>query len=482
MRGIKGYPLPLGISERNGIVNFSVEVENGRKCNLCIYKKGEQLPEMVIELRQEEAVGAVRFTALPLSKVKGREYNYEIDGIKQLDAYVKAYFANNYTGELRGKVLMDSYDWQGDIPLHIPNHEVIAYSLHVRGFTKHRSSGVKNKGTFCGLVEKIPYLKELGVNQVQCMPIYDFDEATPYINYWGYGDAKCFAIKKKYASTKHPEKELKDMVKACHKEGIEVVLNLPFTAETPKHIVVECLRYYVMEFHIDGFVLNPYNAPMSSILSDPILKKTKILEYKDDFQNNMRSFLIGNEGTVQVVMWWVKQITKDIGCCNYIANHTGFTPGYFIKNPVRFFEIILNTIWIKSDVYFSQMFGCLLGWLDINIPFVFTLGFVLILVYVAMRKENEEQLIKNGERIWMIIVFIGIICTAVAGMLFNWTPNNADCIEGVQGRYFLPALVLGLIALRTKKTGISVNSDRYGMMWTVFLHVIVVTTVFRNIP
>lgn len=169
---------------------------------------------------------------------------------------------------------------------------------------------------------------------------------------------------------------------------------------------------------------------------------------------------------------------------NYIewANHTGFTPGYFIKNPVRFFEIILNTIWIKSDVYFSQMFGGLLGWLDINIPFVFTLGFVLILVYVAMRKENEEQLIKNGERIWMIIVFIGIICTAVAGMLFNWTPNNADCIEGVQGRYFLPALVLGLIALRTKKTGVSVNSDRYGMMWTVFLHVIVVTTVFRNIP
>lgn len=325
MRGIKGYPLPLGISERNGIVNFSVEVENGRKCNLCIYKKGEQLPEMVIELRQEEAVGAVRFTALPLSKVKGREYNYEIDGIKQLDAYVKAYFANNYTGELRGKVLMDSYDWQGDIPLHIPNHEVIAYSLHVRGFTKHRSSGVKNKGTFCGLVEKIPYLKELGVNQVQCMPIYDFDEATPYINYWGYGDAKCFAIKKKYASTKHPEKELKDMVKAFHQNGIEVVLNMPFTEQTPKQRMVDCLHYYVMEYHIDGFILNPYVAPMESIRTDAILKGAKILVNQDDYQNTMRRFLQGDKGVLQLAMHSMRKISVECGSYNYITNHTGFT-------------------------------------------------------------------------------------------------------------------------------------------------------------
>ena len=201
MRKIKGYPLPLGISERNGIVNFSVEVENGSKCNLCIYKKGEQLPEMVIELRQEESAGEVRFTALPLSKVKGREYNYEIDGIKQLDPYVKAYTVNNLTGESRGKILMDAYDWDDDRPLHIPNHEVIAYSLHVRGFTKHRSSGVKNKGTFRGLAEKILYLRELGVNQIQCMPIYDFDETTPYTNYWGYGEANCFVLKKRYAAT-----------------------------------------------------------------------------------------------------------------------------------------------------------------------------------------------------------------------------------------------------------------------------------------
>jgi len=206
MRGIKGHPLPLGITENNGIVNFSVEVESGKTCRLCIYKKEEELPELTIELPEENAVGEVRFIALPISQVKGREYNYEIDGVKKLDSYVKAYTTNARTGEMRGKILQDAYDWEGDRPLCIPNHEVIAYSLHVRGFTMHRSSQVKHKGTFRGLVEKLPYFRELGINQIQCMPVYDFDENTSYTNYWGYGEANCFTMKKRYVASKNPEK------------------------------------------------------------------------------------------------------------------------------------------------------------------------------------------------------------------------------------------------------------------------------------
>lgn len=325
MRAIKGYPLPLGITENNGIVNFSVEVERGKICRLCIYKKGEELPELTIELPEEHAVGAVRFTALPVVKVKGREYNYEIDGVRQLDPHVKAYTTNPCTGELRGKILMDAYDWEGDTPLEIPDCEVIAYSLHVRGFTNHRSSKVKHKGTFLGLVEKIPYLKELGINQIQCMPIYDFDELTPYTNYWGYGEANCFAIKKRYAATKHPEKELKNMVKAFHQNGIEVVLNMPFTEGTPKQRMIDCLRYFRMEYHIDGFVLNPYVAPMDTIRTDSILRTAKIVVNQDDFQNTMRRFLRGDKGVLQPAMQSMRRIAKEIGAYNYITNHTGFT-------------------------------------------------------------------------------------------------------------------------------------------------------------
>ena len=325
MRGIKGYPLPLGITENNGIVNFSVEVENGKTCRLCIFKKGEELPELIIELPEETAVGEVRYVALSVSKVKGREYHYEIDGIKMLDPYVKAYTTNILTGEVRGKVLMDAYDWEGDRPLSIPNHEVIAYSLHVRGFTMHRSSRVKHKGTFRGLVEKIPYLKELGINQIQCMPIYDFDEKTPYTNYWGYGEANCFAIKKRYAASKNPEKEFKDMVKILHQNGIEVVLNMPFTEQTPKQRIVDCLRYYRMEYHVDGFVLNPYVAPMDSIRTDAILRTTKILVNQDDYQNTMRRFLRDDKGILQPTMQSMRKISEECGSYNYITNHTGFT-------------------------------------------------------------------------------------------------------------------------------------------------------------
>lgn len=321
MRGIKGYPLPLGITENNGIVNFSVEVERGKTCRLCIYKKGEELPEMVIELPEDAAMGDVRYTALPAAKVKGRVYNYEIDGVKRLDPYVKSYTSNRHIGELQGKILMDAYDWEGDIPLDLPNHEVIAYSLHVRGFTQHRSSKVRYKGTFRGLVEKIPYLKELGINQIQCMPIYDFDEATPYTNYWGYGEANCFAIKKSYAASENPEKELKSMVKAFHQNGIEVVLNMPFTELVPKQRIVDCLRYYRMEYHIDGFILNPYVAPMGTIRTDAILRSTKILTNQDEFQNTMRRFLRGDEGAMQSV----RTLAKENNSYNYITNHTGFT-------------------------------------------------------------------------------------------------------------------------------------------------------------
>lgn len=323
MKKRKGYPLPLGVTVREDEVCFSVAVESGKTCHLCFYKEHQQEPEAKLELSKEDAVGEVRYIAVDKSEVENLEYQYEIDGQCMLDPYVKSVV--EYPGGARGKIRIEAYDWEGDRPLELPYHKVVAYSLHVRGFTRHASSKVRCRGTFSGIVEKIPYLKELGINQIQCMPVYAFEETKQYKNYWGYGEALCFAVKHAYAADVNAEKELKDMVKSCHKNGIEVVLYLPFTDKATRQLMEECLRYYVMEYHIDGFVLNPYHAPMESILSDPLLKKTKILVYKDDFQNTMRRFLKGDEGTVQGVMWWLRQSTREIGSCNYITNHTGFT-------------------------------------------------------------------------------------------------------------------------------------------------------------
>lgn len=324
MRKEKGHPLPLGVTENDGYVNFSVAVKQGKDCFLVIYEKGAEKPKEKIELSEEYAVGEVRFIALPSQNLYDCEYNYEIEENIVTDPYVRELVVNE-NGEKRGKICQEKYDWEGDVPLEIPYHEVIAYSLHVRGFTKHSSSKVKKKGTFAGVIEKIPYLKELGINQIQCMPVYAFRENKQYKNYWGYGDAYCFAPKERYAATAHAVREMKDMVKACHRAGIEVVLNLPFSETITPQMMEECLRYYVLEYHIDGFILNPVLAPMEAILADPILKRTKILVNKEDFQITMRRFLKGDEGMISSVMWWLKQQTKEWGSCNYITSHNGFT-------------------------------------------------------------------------------------------------------------------------------------------------------------
>ncbi len=311
-----GYPLPLGISVKDGYVNFAVAVEKGKKCSLCFYKEGAETPVFKLELPEEEALGEVRFVAVSVSDVENLEYNYKIE-----DKYVTDPYAKVLAASKRGVVLTDSYDWEGDKPLGIPYHEVVAYNLHVRGFTKHSSSKVENRGTFSGVVEKIPYLLDLGVNQIQCMPVYAFEDKSEYTNYWGYGDGFFFAVKELYGGNQG----LKDMVKACHKAGIEVVLNMPFSDKTPKRLLVECLQHYVMEYHIDGFILNSYHAPMELILENPILKGTKILQNKDDFQNVMRRFLKGDEDMVPAAMWWLSKGSLETGSCNYITNHTGFT-------------------------------------------------------------------------------------------------------------------------------------------------------------
>ena len=326
MREVQGQPLPLGINISGDHVNFSVAVPEGERCWLLLYRAGEEEPKERYEMT--EAIGEVRFLALEGMDPADYEYNYVT-----VDPYARGLAGRDIWGkerdiqkhEVRGVLKNGRYDWEGDEPLKLPFHSIVAYSLHVRGFTKHTSSGVEKKGTFSGVVEKLPYLKDLGINQIQCMPVYEFEECGRFRNYWGYGQAYYFAPKSAYAASGDGERELKDMVKACHKEGIEVVLEMPFTGDTSKQLMEECLRYYCLEYHIDGFLLNPYVAPMDAIHADPILKQTKILVHDTGFQTVMRRFLKGDEGMVRDVMYWLRHQSETKEILNMITGQTGFT-------------------------------------------------------------------------------------------------------------------------------------------------------------
>ena len=334
MKVVQGAPLPLGVSRQKEALNFAVGVKEGKQCALLLYKCGENVPMEKIPMKEEAGTGTVRCVMLSDLPAQVCEYNYEIDGKIVTDPYAKGIAGRERWNDqvdftphqVRGKIPQkEEYPWEDDCPLRIPEEDVIAYSLHVRGFTRHSSSKVKKKGTFRGVMEKLPYLKELGINQIQCMPVYEFEERGRKVNYWGYGEGFFFAPKASYAADHDAQKELKELVKTCHREGIEVVLDFPFTAQTRFQIVEDCLRYYVMEYHIDGFLLNPYQVPVEFLRRDPVLSGTKLLIKDESFQNTMRRFLKGDEGMIASVAEQFRRKTSVSGSCNYITNHTGFT-------------------------------------------------------------------------------------------------------------------------------------------------------------
>jgi isoamylase len=279
------------------------------------------------------------------------------------------------------------YDWEGDRPLQRPSSQTIIYEMHVRGFTRHPSSGVceETRGTFRGLIEKIPYLQDLGISAVELLPVFQFDAQDcprDRVNYWGYAPVSFFAPHQAYSSRQDPlgpAEEFRDMVKALHRAGIEVILDVVFnhTAEgdhlgptlsfrgldnnayyllesdrsryanysgtgntlnanhpVVRRMIVDSLRYWVEEMHVDGFrfdlasilardsdghvMSNP--TVLWDIESDPVLAGTKLIaeawdaaglyqvgsfigdswkEWNGHFRDDVRSFFRGENGSLK---------------------------------------------------------------------------------------------------------------------------------------------------------------------------------------
>ncbi len=258
----------------------------------------------------------------------------------------RRFWGDKKAGGYHARVVRDVFDW-GAMPQSTRTmSDLVIYELHVRGFTYHPSSGVRHRGTFAGLAEKIPYLKELGINAVELMPIFEFDETMNsreidgrmLLDYWGYNTVGFFAPNTSYISAdeyNHEGTELKELIKAFHDNGIEVILDVVFnhTAEgnekgatfcfkgfdnkvyymlTPdgnyynfsgcgntlncnhpivRLLILECLRYWTVSYRIDGFRFDlasilgrnedgsPLNNPplLELLASDPVLRNVKLI-------------------------------------------------------------------------------------------------------------------------------------------------------------------------------------------------------------
>lgn len=329
---ISGYQVRPGMFETNGAtalpvgVNFTVHTSGGTSCELLLFHRGEEEPYAVLPFPDEYRIGDVYSMIVFGLDIEDLEYAYRVDGPWDpkkglrfrkenvlLDPYARAVAGQRIWGEKKegayhARVVKDVFDW-GDMPQSKREmSDLIIYEMHVRGFTKHPSSGVEQKGTFEGLREKIPYLKELGVNAVELMPIFEFDETVncrevdgkKLLEYWGYNSVSFFAPNTSYTAAEEYNREgtdLKTLIRELHENGIEVILDVVFnhTAEgnekgptfcfkgfdnkiyymlTPdgnyynfsgcgntlncnhpmvRQMILECLQYWTINYRIDGF-------------------------------------------------------------------------------------------------------------------------------------------------------------------------------------------------------------------------------------
>ena len=267
---IAGFDVRPGFYEINGAtaipggVNFTVHSHNASNIELLLFRRTEEEPFAVLPFPQHYRIGNVYSMIVFKLDIEEFEYAYRVDGPYDpkrglifdktrylLDPYAKAVTGQSQWGDsaprgqhYKARVVKDDFDWGSMAQPLIPMEDLVIYELHVRGFTKDPTSGVAHPGTFAGIMEKLDYLEELGVNAIELMPIFEFDEMQDYrvvdsktlYNYWGYSTVSFFAPNTSYtASTEYNREgnELKHLIRACKERGIEVYLDVVFnhTAE-----------------------------------------------------------------------------------------------------------------------------------------------------------------------------------------------------------------------------------------------------------
>jgi len=444
-----GRSSPLGATLRNGGANFSLYSRHATKVELLLFdREDDAKPARIIPIEPATNRTYHYWHTFVPGLQAGQIYAYRVHGPFDpglghrfdsskvlLDPYARSVVVPaNYSREAASRkgdnaasamksVIVDlgGYDWEGDVPPRRPSSRTIIYEMHVRGFTKHPSSGLpeETRGTFKGLIAKIPYLQLLGITAVELLPVFQFDaqDCPPGLtNYWGYAPVVFFAPHRAYCSHQDPlgpVDEFRDMVKALHRAGIEVILDVVFnhTAETDetgptlcfrgidnlsyyllekdrscyanysgtgntlyanhpivRRMIIQCLRYWVEEMHVDGFRFDLAsvlardangnvlaNPPLLwDIESNPALAGTKMIaeawdatglyqvgqfigdswkEWNGHFRDDVRSFWNGADGSVSRFAdrllgspaIYAHKLREAEQSVNFVTCHDGFT-------------------------------------------------------------------------------------------------------------------------------------------------------------
>ena len=307
-------------------------------------------------------------------------YNFYADELIINDVFAHAFSNVNRFGVntdcslVRCKFDFDDFDWEDDRPLEIPFEDSLFYGLNVRAFTMHKTSGIHAKGTYEGLIEKIPYIKDLGVTGVVLMPTYEFDECHTAktasvkarnmeeaqkhafdtndsnsfkVNCWGFIEGFYYAPKASYSLNEDCIYSFKNMVKNFHKSGIEVIMQFYFPYECSYLSIKDIFKFWAVNYHIDGFRIMGFNIPFKELICSPELKSTKLwFNYipedniknvglfdknkyiacdNGNFRYDCRKFLKGDEGVICDFIKYQKANPSTHMCINYLCDYDGFS-------------------------------------------------------------------------------------------------------------------------------------------------------------
>lgn len=426
-----------------GGVSFTICSNKATRCELCLFHRREQIPFAVLPFPEYCRIGDTFSMIVFHLDIEEIEYAYRLDGPYDpdkgllfapsrfiLDPYARAVTGQSVWGQKQpetaayhGRIVQDDFDWGSFHDRHLAFSDMVIYELHVRNFTMSPSSGVTNRGTFAGLLEKLPYLLELGVNTVELMPVFEFDEVAEertydghaLLNCWGYNTVCYFAPNTSYTAATEFNREgteLKHLIRTLNSYGIDVILDVVFnhTAEgneqgpffsfkgldnniyymlTPdgkyynfsgvgntlncnhpvvREFILDCLRYWVVEYRIDGFRFDlasilgrdengaPLSRPplLESLAYDPILSHVKLIaeawdagglyqvgsfpswnrwaEWNGKYRDDLRRFLKGDAGFAAAAVNRIcgspdlyPPSMRQNASVNFITCHDGFT-------------------------------------------------------------------------------------------------------------------------------------------------------------
>ncbi len=389
-----GNPCIMGCNIINGGYNFAYASKGAALNNIDVYvcifdcSTGKAL----YELKLIKSLGIVYSIFITDINIDNCYYCFREAKEYIVDPYAKAVTGCERFGCKEDNVIhlspvsLSRYDWEGDKALHIPYEDCIMYKLNVRGYTRSRTSKVKARGTFAGIVEKAEYLKSLGITTVELMPAYEYDEAGDFlqfadeetlsryrymqdtypdlkyhseeyfknvvkpqrkVNCWGYTNGFYFAPKAAYSDKAIKSKnaytdyttEFKDMVKHLHRMGIEIVMEFFFKDVTTSYII-ECVRYWVREYHIDGVHVYCDEVSLNALAADEQLADTKLMtiswngskgiyrhmaSYNNDVQNMIRRYLKGDENMLRAFADMQINNPDNAAVINYVTTNNGFT-------------------------------------------------------------------------------------------------------------------------------------------------------------